>query len=445
VLSSSVISDIGWQYSSSVNNSANQTTAPTPNDSANQSSGSFQSALAQATGSPSSDQVTSAPNAGSPRGVSDTKPQDKKSPVKSSARTEPVQRAVKAEPSTLATQGAVDSARSVGIADNVLAPALASGQLELPANPSPSPANDKSGSAVLASLTGPRPSAASLAPAAGFSSLKDLSGAAFAVHITSAVNNPGAANQGSGGQGNADQNASPNDPNQAFPASNSATNNSLLAMPKAAAADTLSLQPSMPVSMTTPVWMSSESAATTSQSSAASPDISTSVEVNEIQIDGAAGAPQTVRTVQVQLTAGEGQGRVDLRLVEHAGGLSVSVRSSDATLTKDLQENLPDLSARLAADKYQTHTFIPPASEAAGGGSSSGSSEQPSGQGQHDAGGRSSSQGGDANGQQKDGQPSPQEAAWWRQLAALGKLSSSASYSVSGSPLSSVANPVANQ
>ncbi len=148
---------------------------------------------------------------------------------------------------------------------------------------------------------------------------------------------------------------------------------------------------------------------------------------------------------------GEGQSKVEVRLVEHAGGLSVSVRASDSALTKGLQDNLPDLSARLAVERYQTHTFLPPMNEASNGGSSFGSPDQSSGQSHEQKGrGNLSQQGGDGGGRQQQGQsggqqPQGQETARWRQLAALGNLPFPASSSVSGSQPATPANPLINQ
>jgi hypothetical protein len=118
-------------------------------------------------------------------------------------------------------------------------------------------------------------------------------------------------------------------------------------------------------------------------------------ETREIAEQGPVAAPQPVRTLQLQL-AREGEGRVDLRLVEHAGGLSVTVRASDSALTRGLQDNLPELSARLAADKYQTHILLPAANEAST--TLAGSSDQPAGKSYEPGGGRNFSQNGAGSG-----------------------------------------------
>jgi hypothetical protein len=155
---------------------------------------------------------------------------------------------------------------------------------------------------------------------------------------------------------------------------------------------------------------------------------------NQIESDEPFGVAQPVRTLQLQL-AGEGEGRVDLRLVEHAGGLSVSVRATDSALTRGLQDNLPELSARLAAEKYDTQVILPPSS-GTNGGSMSGSSDKSSSQSGDPNGSRSFSDGGAGSGGNNNnggGRQQDQTPSWWRQMAALGKLSSTISTSAQGS------------
>ncbi len=132
----------------------------------------------------------------------------------------------------------------------------------------------------------------------------------------------------------------------------------------------------------------------------------------EIEVEDPARAAQPVRTLQFQL-GGSGDQRVDLRLVERAGGLLVSVRASDSNLTRGLQDNLPELSARLAAEHYQTQEWLP------AGRHSANSSEQPSEQrgGRHSSPGGSSSSGGGGDKQQDRRQNQP---PWWRETATPG-------------------------
>jgi hypothetical protein len=65
-----------------------------------------------------------------------------------------------------------------------------------------------------------------------------------------------------------------------------------------------------------------------------------------------------VRGVHVQIAGADDQ-RVDLRLLERGGSLSVSVRSSDGGLTHNLQDSLPELNSRLAEQRYQTEIYTP--------------------------------------------------------------------------------------
>jgi Flagellar hook-length control protein FliK len=275
-----------------------------------------------------------------------------------------------------------------------------------------------------------------------------LSGSAFAMHITPAVAN----NQNGAGQGNPNQQENSNqDPESAATAaltptasaSGDPTTSKLLLSNTPQTQSSVEAQ-QVPGLSSAPIaaWPAAASSTAAPQQTNARSTISTTWEAGEIGAEEATGAPQTVRTVQVQLT-GEGEGRVDLRLVQHGDGLSVSVRASDSALTKGLQENLPELSARLAAEKYQTHTFLPAATETASGGSSSGSSDRHSGQSQDQASNRSFSQNG--NGGQSNQREQPdQGAAWWRQLAALNKLSASLSNSTAGAQSSQAVQPQAN-
>jgi hypothetical protein len=165
--------------------------------------------------------------------------------------------------------------------------------------------------------------------------------------------------------------------------------------------------------------------------------------VAEVDVEDPTGSAQPVRTLQLQL-GGTGDQRVDLRLVEHAGGLSVSVRASDSNLTRGLQDNLPELSSRLAAEHYQTQTWLPAAGQTSAGGHSSGSSEQSPdqrGSGQSSQGGSSS--GGQGNSRQDREQD--QTPAWWRQMATHGGAADSVSTSVLSSTPNSAASPVIKQ
>jgi hypothetical protein len=137
---------------------------------------------------------------------------------------------------------------------------------------------------------------------------------------------------------------------------------------------------------------------------------------------------EPVRNVRMQLS-GEGNQRVDVRLVERGGALSVSVRSTDETLTRSLQDNLPELNSRLATQHLQTEIWVParPASADFGGNGGSGTGAgSDSGTGSNGSGG--SKQGGSSpdersgyrshSGQSQDGRRD-RGPAWLRQLVAL--------------------------
>jgi hypothetical protein len=140
------------------------------------------------------------------------------------------------------------------------------------------------------------------------------------------------------------------------------------------------------------------------------------------ELPSPASAP--VRAVRVQLAA-EGNQRVDLTLVERAGALSVSVRSADSNLARSLQEHLPDLSARLGEQRYQTESWtprleppsveLPSASAGSAGSGDSGSRNFESGGQKH------SGQNGNSNPEQQQGRREREAPAWFEELAAFGR------------------------
>jgi hypothetical protein len=67
---------------------------------------------------------------------------------------------------------------------------------------------------------------------------------------------------------------------------------------------------------------------------------------------------QPLKTVQVQITGADNQ-RIDLRLMEKGGALTMTVRSADGTLTKALQENLPELSSKLNDQQIRAEWWKP--------------------------------------------------------------------------------------
>jgi hypothetical protein len=129
---------------------------------------------------------------------------------------------------------------------------------------------------------------------------------------------------------------------------------------------------------------------------------------------------EPVRSVRVQI-AGEDHQQVELRMVEHGGALSVSVRSADGTLRSSLQDNLPELNSRLAAEHYQADTWTPGSSasghSAGQGDSSGGSGGDKQGGGAAPQGDSGSKGGQPQNGQQNGRQNDP--PAWVQQLAAF--------------------------
>ncbi|MBV8553618.1 MAG: hypothetical protein JOY54_20155 [Acidobacteriaceae bacterium] len=66
-----------------------------------------------------------------------------------------------------------------------------------------------------------------------------------------------------------------------------------------------------------------------------------------------------VQSAHVQVVGADNQ-RVDVRLLQHGGDLSVSVRSSDLTLTRALQDHMPELTTRLESQQYHAEAWAPP-------------------------------------------------------------------------------------
>jgi hypothetical protein len=99
----------------------------------------------------------------------------------------------------------------------------------------------------------------------------------------------------------------------------------------------------------------------------ASSKSSTAGETTVSQQDAAAAAEgvqdktagtQSLRSVQIRVTGDDNQ-QVDLRLMQRSGALTVSVRSTDTSLTKALQQNLPDLSSKLNDQQVRTEWWTP--------------------------------------------------------------------------------------
>jgi hypothetical protein len=105
-------------------------------------------------------------------------------------------------------------------------------------------------------------------------------------------------------------------------------------------------------------------------------------------------APPALRSVQVQITGQDNQ-RVDVKLIERPGALSMSVRAADGSLTRSLQEHLPELTTKLAEQQMPAEWWVPktpstaPASEAAASGDTTKQGDSRS-QGQSGLGGQDS-------------------------------------------------------
>jgi hypothetical protein len=308
--------------------------------------------------------------------------------------------------------------------------------------PTPVPVASASPSQPGSPSSGLEQNALPAAAVAALGGVKSLSGAAFALHINKA------ASQSNLNQSNASQSNASAEAEQAIPAANGLGDPSPAASGLLSAVSGHAPTPApiangagLAAAPALVVWAAVAPEATPNNQAGSTQAEPPATAASESGADEPAGDPQPLRTLQMQL-AGEGEGRVDVRLVEHGGGLSVSVRATDSELTKGLQDNLPELSARLAADKYQTHAFLPAAGETSSGGSAPGSSERSFGQAREQSGGRSFSQGGSASGGNSGGRPQDQPPAWWRQMAALGKLA--AATSVAGSQPDAAANPPVN-
>ena len=70
-----------------------------------------------------------------------------------------------------------------------------------------------------------------------------------------------------------------------------------------------------------------------------------------------------VKVVQVQIN-GSDNTRVDLRMMEKAGALTISVRSGDSSLTKALQQDLPELSNKLNDQQLRAEWWTPESQKA---------------------------------------------------------------------------------
>ena len=108
---------------------------------------------------------------------------------------------------------------------------------------------------------------------------------------------------------------------------------------------------------------------------------------------------EPVRGAHVQISGADSQ-RVDIRLIERAGTLSVAVRSSDSTLTRSLQEHAPELNASLHLEHFHTELWTPESTKSSSQQQSSGN---PSG---------NSYSGGSGNNPQQQNRKNQQQPEW---------------------------------
>jgi hypothetical protein len=111
--------------------------------------------------------------------------------------------------------------------------------------------------------------------------------------------------------------------------------------------------PAVPIASTL-----SSPAASSPAPQAPAPSSPISEPAGELTSDAGAASSAPIRGVHVQIAGGD-DSRVDLRMMERAGSLSVSVRSSDGGVTRNLQDSLPELNSRLAEQHYQTEIWTP--------------------------------------------------------------------------------------
>ena len=91
------------------------------------------------------------------------------------------------------------------------------------------------------------------------------------------------------------------------------------------------------------------------------------------ELAGSAATTDPVRNVLLQLKADDNR-RVDVRLVERAGELHVSVKSADPALTQRLQDHMPELTSRLDEERFNHAVWMPRLAETNRSESSSNSS-----------------------------------------------------------------------
>ncbi len=115
---------------------------------------------------------------------------------------------------------------------------------------------------------------------------------------------------------------------------------------------------------------------------------------------------EPVRGAHVQISGADNQ-RVDIRLVERSGALSVTVRSADIGLAKMLQDRAPELNNNLSLQHFKTELWTPPANKSSEPRSSDGNSAS-----QHEH----SQQSGDRNNDRRQNGKQQDEPEWIAEL-----------------------------
>jgi hypothetical protein len=123
---------------------------------------------------------------------------------------------------------------------------------------------------------------------------------------------------------------------------------------------------------------------------------------------------QSLKTVQVQITGADNQ-TVDLRLMEKSGALTMSVRSSDGTLTRALQQHLPDLTSKLSDQQLRTEWWRPDVQKLDSSQKQSSSSDSNDGAASQDKGNQDKGNSGQQGGRNTD------EPDWLEELTNLRK------------------------
>jgi hypothetical protein len=174
----------------------------------------------------------------------------------------------------------------------------------------------------------------------------------------------------------------------------------------------------------------SSPAASSPAPQAPAPSSPISEPAGELTSDAGVASSAPIRGVHVQIAGGD-DSRVDLRMMERAGSLSVSVRSSDGGVTRNLQDSLPELNSRLAEQHYQTEIWTPTGTfnSSASGNSDSGgnknsgsfSNGNPNGNPSNNPNGNPGSPSGNSGQSQSGRQNKPPE--WLPELASSGRES----------------------